>query len=183
MRQENNFEFIEILPYPIGFWVTTIKDLDCDYWINQSYEYKKSYPESVFKSNKGGWQSNDDIQLHPSFHDLTNSILSISSSMYEHNNYKIDEMWINISSFGCYNSLHSHGPHFNKPINLSGVLYLKVPKDSGNIVFYDPFDLNRFINFSPEEKMIIIFPDQLLHMVEPNLNQEEDRISIAFNYG
>ena len=181
MTPENNLEFIEILPYPIGLWVTTIKDLDCNYWINQSYEYRKSYPESVLKSNKGGWQSNSDIQLHPSFQDLINFILSISSPIYKHNNYKIDEMWINISSFGCYNGLHSHSSYNNKPSNLSGVLYLKVPKDSGNIVFYDPFDMNKAINFSPEEKMIIIFPDQLLHSVEPN-QSDEDRISIAFNF-
>ena len=42
-------------------------------------------------------------------------------------------MWINISSQYSYNVKHTH-----KPTHLSGVLWIKVPKNSGKFHFYLP---------------------------------------------
>ena len=178
---ENKFEFINMFPYPIGIWAKEIENLDCDYWINKVYEFKKYNPNSVSKSNRGGWQSEDIVAKTFEFQDLTNLILSTSKPIHNSNNYMIEAMWINISSFGCYNTLHCHEDQMFGSRNLSGVLYLKVPKNSGKIIFTDPFDFNKVNKIHVEEKTILLFPDVLYHMVEPNLNQE-DRISIAFNF-
>ena len=46
---------------------------------------------------------------------------------------KMNSMWININGPGNYNHSHNH-----PGCDLSGVLWLKVPENSGNIVFESP---------------------------------------------
>ena len=79
---------------------------------------------------------------------------------------------------------------------MSGVFYIKVPKDSGKLVFtndalirFFPLKVNNFNSnnsqvwrFEPEESMLYLFPAWLKHEVTPN-SSNEDRISIAFNFG
>ena len=79
------------------------------------------------------------------------------------------------------------------------MLWIKCPKNSGNILFDNPtaFQSNREIDsytaefrekfnfyqayfFPPTEGRILIFPSHLLHKVEEN-NSNEDRISVSFN--
>jgi uncharacterized protein (TIGR02466 family) len=80
---------------------------------------------------------------------------------------------------------------------LSGVYYVKVPENSGNIYFYDPragsqmllppytqmtkWTLGKIL-YKPIEGMFILFPSWLWHGVEPN-SSEENRISLSFNIG
>ena len=99
--------------------------------------------------------------------------------------------WVNINSPGSWNERHSHDPYSGT--FLSGVFYIKTPKDSGNIRFYDPrpniatsSDMRYYNNgyniqwYTPEPNMLMIFPPWLEHDVEMN-NSDEDRISISFN--
>jgi hypothetical protein len=91
---------------------------------------------------------------------------------------------------------------------LSGVIYLKVPKNSGRIAFtransdadrmdfittyqYETSDMcpnNPNINVvnwvEPQENLLVIFPGHLEHYVEQNLTTDDDdsRISLSFNY-
>ena len=91
-------------------------------------------------------------------------------------------MWGNISSFTHSNQIHNHITSLTfSDQQLSGVVYLKVPKNSGKILFYNPFNVNIQYCFTPKENEIFLFPSVLYHSVEPNLSQE-DRISIAFNF-
>jgi uncharacterized protein (TIGR02466 family) len=91
-------------------------------------------------------------------------------------------------------SLHSH------PNNLlSGVFYLKIPENSSPIIFNDPRDYYKYIQYpvkfgnpremyklfpeyviNPVEGMIIIWPSWLEHQVPASLINNE-RIAVAFN--
>ena len=82
---------------------------------------------------------------------------------------------------------------------MSGVLWIKIPKNSGNFVFENPssFGQNQLLNcidhkdsqskyihhnyhFNPIEGNILFFPPDLRHSVNLNVS-EEDRITIGFN--
>ena len=126
------------------------------------------------RSNSGGWQSND--------------LLNFKKKL------SIDNIWVNINGYKDSNKTHSHPQCI-----LSGVYYVKTPKNSGNIFFNNTSDdviqhswqKNLFNNYncynSPEwflpslEGYIYLFPSWLKHYVEPNMNEKEERISLSFN--
>ena len=108
--------------------------------------------------------------------------------------------WVNISKPGSYLAKHHH-----PDCNLAGVLWIKAPQNSGDIVFdsprtFDPFlqsakngEIDSYTDdfkdkgnihldyyFPPTEGRILIFPSYLRHLVEEN-KSEEDRISVSFN--
>ena len=83
--------------------------------------------------------------------------------------------------------------------NLSGVLWIKAPQNSGDIVFDSPNNFESFLenksynddfkksfsiddsyHFYPTEGRMIVFPSHLQHHVQEN-KSNEDRISVAFN--
>ena len=124
--------------------------------------------------------------------------LIIDSLKPIYNEYGIDKQpelanyWINFNNKYNYNSVHTHGASY-----FSTVLYLKVPKNSGNLVFERPDNFNSFIYTNritdksagtyyiiPQENLLVIFPSYLPHRVDQNLTEDEDdeRISIAFNF-
>lgn len=86
--------------------------------------------------------------------------------------------------------------HFHPNSIISGVLYLKCPKNCGDIIFIDNnYSFKNFcVNISPlktytypktfkvtpEEGMILLFPSWLMHKTENNQN-EDDKIMLAFN--
>ena len=102
--------------------------------------------------------------------------------------------WKNINEPGSYNIKHYH------PLShLSGVLWIKTPDKSGDILFQSPDEFNRYqqldcytddfkfqtnfyhtYRFSPIEGRILIFPSDLEHLVKIN-ESDEDRISYSFN--
>ena len=177
-KQENNqYEFVSIFDEPIGFFKKNLSNLDCSYWVNKCYEYKKLNPISVNRSNENGYQSQNEIQHLPEFYPLVNLLIKEVSLITPNLNNKITSMWLNISDKGAFNRPHVHGYHKA----LSGVVYLKTPPNGGNIVFLNPLDINFDKYVFTKEKDIILFNNFIPHYVEPNTS-EESRISIAFNY-
>ena len=77
-------------------------------------------------------------------------------------------------------SLHNHDNSY-----VSVVVYLKIPKGSGSIVFFPRF--NQYDNaayaskFEPEEGIYYIFPGYLDHAVTRNMSDEK-RISLSLNF-
>tara|TARA_R110001592_G_scaffold71263_1_gene217944 strand:- start:22 stop:555 length:534 start_codon:yes stop_codon:yes gene_type:complete len=175
MKQENNIHFESF--YDIGVWKTRVTDIDLDDLIEKSYQAKNEVP-SVAKSNKGGYQSEGNLHTNPLFFPLIKPLNDIHSQITNNPNSKIDSMWLNISSYKDFNNIHNHGKEL---FQLSGVIYLKTPKNSGRIHFCHPMEINLGFPYQPIEGDLLIFPQMLPHIVEPNLNKE-DRISIAFNF-
>ena len=63
---------------------------------------------------------------------------------------------------------------------ISGILYLKVPPNSGSLILYNPSNVSQFNDIYPEDNNLIFITSSLPHSVTLNLSKY-DRISIAFN--
>ena len=162
--------------------------------IDYAYNLKKE-DEGVFVSNYGGWQSssfdivNEDDVLQSFLINCLSEFPPIKKSVLLR-----CHAWININKPGDYNIMHYH-----PKCDLSGVIWLKAPKDCGNIEFDSPFtfqtynevesytddfrdsnNYNHTYYFNPIEGRIIVFPSHLQHHVLHN-KSEEDRISVSFN--
>lgn len=170
--------------FPTTVWETYL-NLDLDELRREIYNFSKVTPTENL-SNFGGYQGHC-FGYKP----LTNAI--------KHNVPRCDDQelgdlfistWVNINNRGNYNSRHTHSNGINF---LSGVYYVTVPKNSGNIVFFDPKSMifssapdGEYYRRSasevcePKENMLLLFPSWLEHEVEQN-NTDEDRISISFN--
>jgi len=108
--------------------------------------------------------------------------------------FYITNSWVNRHRRG-----QSAGPHVHHNSLLSGVLYLKVTENSGDIVFHRnalsliPFppaldlDMDRFNLYNceswghkPKTNDICLFPSVVMHSVDPN-ESDEERWCLAFN--
>ena len=149
----------------------------------------KEKEKSVRKSNRGGWQSELYDSKNEMFEPLINEIREFCSNLpINIKEIIIPQLWVNVNKRGDWNIIHQHGQY-----DLSGTYYVKVPKDSGRLVFRDPrpaaignkFMINRFDNgeiknVNVMEGMLGIWPAYLDHFVEPS-NTDEERISISFD--
>ena len=167
-----------------------------DQLIQETYKERDEDPVGRKVSNRGGWQSNEiDIQKCKS--ETLKEVIIGSLSQFEPISQNVSMVvggWKNINGPGNFNCIHNHPRS-----HLSGVLWIKAPKDSGNIVFTSPQLFNRFQEldsytnqfkfnsnsymtyyFPPTEGRILIFPSNLDHEVKEN-KSDEDRISYSFN--
>lgn len=162
------------------------------------------------RSNEGGFQSQ--VIQSPNFDniatsDLFNNVIYPAAGMAAKSwslPSKMDKVgyWYNVNYKYSSNREHTHPRSF-----LSGVYYIKVPENSGNITFlrarseHDKMEFihnkiseeglkidNNRINtehwYAPVEGMLILFPGHLTHYVRQNLTTEIDdrRISLSFNF-
>ena len=143
---------------------------------------------SVKKSNRGGWQS-DLYKPEGEFKPLVKQITEFCKHLpLDIKDFDIPQLWVNVNKKGDWNVIHQHGQY-----DLSGIYYVKVPKNSGRIVFRDPrpaaisnlfmvknFDDGELKNVNLMEGLLMIWPSYLDHFVEPSQTDEE-RISISFD--
>ena len=185
--------------FPTPVWVTKIdkyKETN-----EEIYTYikklRKVDEKGIIKSNIKGWHSNDfelkDIEVKNFINLISPQINQALVDMnWDINNQhiKISSMWAIINIGGAANARHHHG---NSAI--SAAYYVRAPKNSGDLVFYDPRPapvyshphskkpnyLNAMVNsVSPVEGALVLFPSYLDHSVNENLSNEE-RIVISFN--
>ncbi len=142
-----------------------------------------------------GWQTEQDLHLHPEFADLARVILdageaALRSIEARHSGLSITGCWANINPPEARHRAHTHPNNF-----LSGVYYVKVPQGGNHISFTDPrvqravmqprFHKENVLNASVvtlevSDGVMIMFPSWLQHDVRRNASHEE-RVSIAFN--
>lgn len=187
------------LLFPTPVWTV---QLDNYKNINENmYDFIKSNQskdiEGINKSNVKGWHSKDfnlndeNPQKFISF--ILPSIEQVMADMnWEKQKQiaKINNMWAIINTGGSANLRHQHGNS-----TISGAYYVRAPKNSGDIVFYDPRPapvyshpnvlgpnlLNAQVNgITPKEGALVLFPSFLDHSVNENKSKEE-RIVISFN--
>ena len=160
---------------------------------------KEKEPDGVKKTNYGGWQSKTFTQFPKEFKHISDKLeetiemcrqQTLTDSCVD--KLKLQSFWCNVNSYGDYNTLHNHrGSIF------SGVFYVDVPDENmGSINFQRSDDIQYFLpplktynNFSgekatykPQTGRVLIFPSWLRHSVD-GCRSEQQRISIAFNYG
>ena len=155
--------------------------------------------ESINQENSENFCSiseNKRILNTPEFNDLKEKIkIPLKKYVYNilkyHNNeFKITTSWVTKAKTNEQSLAHNHSNSF-----LSGVLYLKTEPKKADIMFhnysknsswlleaseYNIYNSHEFtLNMS--ENLIIFFPSELHHQVLNN-NQENERISLAFNF-
>ena len=176
-------------------------DIDNKLLLNLSYQERDNDTDGRRKSNNGYQTKDLDFKKYKFLFDEVSKHLINYYSIYNADikAHCFSNFWINISGKHNYNRLHSHNGSF-----ISGVYYIKVPKNSGAIVFENPscmFIENTFKKFdnwtfsgaedfnsynSPEWRIVplvgqlIMFPSYLRHYVEEN-KSDDDRISLSFN--
>ena len=105
----------------------------------------------------------------------------------EFKSVRCSECWFNLYEKNDYQEVHTH---MNSHISL--VYYVKVPTDSGNIVFNSPTYLTDLFRpsftrdvttatYTPGESDVMIFKSNVAHRVTPN-KTDEHRVSIAMNF-
>ena len=159
--------------------------------IKHIYKLHKSDPEGQVKSNFGGWHSCD----NPTQNGIPQMYIDyIIHGLHLFAPCKLLNWWVNINPPGTLNRSHCH-----PGADLSGVFWVKIPPDSGQIAFRNPNEYTQFnlMTYAPQELQEdfhlyamrrmdaqdgagLLFPADLVHQVEMNQSQE-DRISISFN--
>ena len=156
----------------------------------------------VQRSNQNGWHSNDDFfeRKEPACRELIAHLVEAVRQATLQIAPQFDfakvggaqfEGWINVNGKGAYNTPHDH-PGWA----WSGSYYVDVPENavgrSGSIEFLDTRTNTRVVSIDsapcfmskytlqPKSGQLLLFPAYLRHWVYPN-EQDEDRISIAFN--
>jgi uncharacterized protein (TIGR02466 family) len=163
--------------------------------INQEQEVDA---QGINVSNIQGWHSQDSLHQKEDkeFTEIAyNLVLDVTKEMkwdLDLVSPTINNCWAISNDKNAFNILHHHPNSI-----LSGVYYVKVPENSGNIYFYDPRSGGQMllppfqqvtawtvgkITYKPTEGLFVIFPSWLWHGVEPNL-LDEGRISLSFNIG
>ena len=159
----------------------------------------KHKSNSLNFSNVGGWHSSFlSIEENKFFKKLFNltgiEVHRFIKNFHYKKSLSLLNFWAIVNSYKDFNLPHSHPSS-----TISGVYYLKVPSDGGNIVFNNPDtnmawsiqdehcneynEYNSKVNvIDIEDNLLLLFPSHLSHYVLPNLNKKEDRIIISFNY-
>jgi uncharacterized protein (TIGR02466 family) len=139
----------------------------------------------------------DNIQELPEMKELTDFFLAEAEQVLnfyrvKRDSHYITNMWANIT-----HPNHRHHLHIHPNCLLSGILYVRAPKDCGPTVFGDPRAGAMMIQPShsemavqnmtafvvvPEKGRLMIWPSYLPHAVEHGkADVNEDRIVLAFN--
>ena len=184
-----------LFPSPVHIFDINEFDKLQDDLIDYVYELKKQDPNGHIISNRGGWQSKG-FNLNFDGGIIHTTILEVlkSFSFIKNTTNMVTSAWVNVNSPGSYNVRHSHPES-----HLSGVMWVKCPKDSGKIEFVNPTSFQSYTEieayidkfkektlvypsywFTPMEGRMIVFPSHLEHEVNQN-KSNEDRISISFN--
>jgi len=181
--------------------IVYIKDIPNALQLNQYLEQKiiqwSQQDKGEKKTNAGGWHSTTDMNKKEEYHPLTNELFNMQNEIYkkEHLSLKpvLGNMWANINYPKCYNR-----PHIHPNSLFSGVYYVTAPKNSGNLMIYDPRpgvqmampnrkegklppELWREVHYEPVAGRCIMFPSWLWHEVKPN-ESNQTRISVSFNF-
>ena len=162
--------------------------------IDYAYNLRDSDEQGRTASNRGGYQSLAfPVKGGDILQDLLINVISNIPS-FRNNVDVVCDSWVNINPPHSFNVKHCH-PN----CDIAGVLWIKIPENSGDIVFHSPYNYisyNEMICYTREfqekgkyfhdykfparEGNLLLFPAHLEHKVGDN-NSDEDRISVSFN--
>lgn len=184
----------DVFPTPI--WVA---DLDPHLATRMNAELETAIKELVEPRPQiplgSTWQTTPVLHKHDRFAEFCALVRKAGAATLafldlKNRDFDITGCWANINPTGGLNSPHTHPNNF-----LSGVYYVSIPGNSGQIVFADPRPQaasilppadkwNKYvgneIKLEVKAGRMVIFPAWLVHSVPVNRSAEE-RISISFN--
>jgi uncharacterized protein (TIGR02466 family) len=139
----------------------------------------------------------DNIHALPEMKELVDLIMKESGEVLDfykikRDSHYITNMWANIT-----HPNHRHHMHIHPNCLISGIVYIKAPKDCGPTLFFDPRINSRMIEptfteknlfnsatftVAAEKGRMLMWPSYLSHGVEYGTAKDnEDRIVVAFN--
>jgi uncharacterized protein (TIGR02466 family) len=139
----------------------------------------------------------DDLQTLPEMGELVDVIMAEAGTILDayaikRDSHYITNMWANIANPNRRHNFHNHPNCL-----LSGIVYIKVPKNCGRTIFassrlnsknIEPTYLHKndinadIFSMPPEKGRMMIWPSHVPHAVEEGTaNEAEDRIVLAFN--
>jgi uncharacterized protein (TIGR02466 family) len=139
----------------------------------------------------GTYELKDNIKFKKLIDVVTEKVNIYAKELQSDYNYECGNSWFNIYKKGDYQEYHYHSDSY-----FSAIFILKTPNPPPLIVFENPFlDMLPLKNLKKNnennagtykvadmnENCLLIFRSYLRHMVQP-LQQDEERISIAFNF-
>jgi len=160
-------------------------------------QWQKDDPKGVSKTNVNGWHSTTDMNKKHEYDPLTKQLFYMQEKIFEKEYLTekpvLGNMWANINYPGGYNR-----PHLHPNALFSGVYWIKTPKNSGNLMLYEPrpgaqcnmpnrkkgklpSELWREVHYEPKAGIVVMFPAWLWHEVQPN-KSNDIRISVSFNF-
>lgn len=180
-----------------------VSKIDIDDWeINSALEYIKNLEYLKHYDIDGyenGYLSVDQYLLNNPEISKIKECIEGEIKNYLYGFLKLDKK-IGIKHLSSWAVKHKYGDkcHMHKHLNslFSGVLYLKVPENSGNKLIFENFYSNRSLDLNyeeynyynsttweveVEEKTIIIFPSETYHKA-PISKSNLERYCISFNY-
>ena len=181
--------------FKIGVYYCDL-NIDTKSYVNYGYDTQKKDNGRTF-SNEGGYQSldlnTDNKLIQNLIHDIKPHVNEYAKLLTD-DSVNFSNMWVNINGYKDSNMPHNHPKSL-----ISGTLYLRTPKDCGDIVFYHP--VNNLIHYHQGSDIeptneyryltycfpaivnrMYLFPSWLNHSVEQNFNKKEKRISMSFNF-
>lgn len=157
----------------------------------KALELKKSKPGHVWDS--GVYNSLDavDIRNDPYVKDLITVIKTHAQQFLseigakKYKGIECRDCWFNVYEKGDYQEIHTHANS-----HLSVVYYVRVPPESGQIIFSNPTyltesmpidDSNGSTRYTPNDSDVLIFKSNLAHRVSRSQSSEL-RVSVALNF-
>ena len=151
---------------------------------------------SVHKSNVSGYQSDfidtSQPELQPLLKILDKEVLEYTETLSLKGPLTCRNIWANINEYKDTNKFHLHPGAV-----ISGVYYIDVPRDGGDIEFMNPaknvlsYDWNDieesnehnclYYDMPSVTGRLYLFPGWLEHAVLPNMSSSK-RYSLSFNY-
>lgn len=177
MVKENKFSIK--LPRPLHIWSKVIDNYENinSKIIDTINVHRSANPSGLTDNiNVNVWQSNWNMESEKGFKEIVESAQLLTKEIAENilnfknfNSHVVD-CWANVYPKGGYCNIHSHFP-----ATFAVVYYVKVPDNSGDIIFPDA-DLK----ITPHNGLMLCFEGNVWHGVEPN-NTDQDRIIIGIN--
>jgi uncharacterized protein (TIGR02466 family) len=186
------------LLFPTGLFAGKLPDVGiCDRVEKKLKEMQKAGQGATAKTYLRSFMTMDDLHTLPEMKELVDVILEEARLILDiykikRESHYITGMWANITSPNRRHNTHAH-PN----CMLSGVVYIRTPKDCGKTLFFSPrhlanalvpdliekneFNADTFI-YPVEKGRMVIWPSYLPHAVDNgNAKDDEDRIVVAFN--
>ena len=190
--------YLARLVFPSVFheYIFKKKDFKKNELIKFCYEQKKIQPDSLSRSNQGGWHSriyniNEDNPIS----ELLKKGLGKSVFTTLQQTLRVNvSYWIMINSPNTYNCSHTH-PNSH----LSGVFWIQASEKSGDLKFINPSNFQAYVElhsyvepfkvdtntyeaykYNPTEGKMVTFSSHVVHEVENN-ESNEDRIAVSYN--
>lgn len=115
----------------------------------------------------------------PNLPQLLDEAVNFASQVLENKQPLKVGFWFNEMQAGDTTSANTHEEDDEL---LSGVYYIKVPKNSGDLVLGDKSKGDECVYITPKAGEFIFFSPKLLHAVEVNQSSQA-RLSIGMNFG